>query len=114
MNFTFDLTISLGLIATLALALIGWVRHRLARVDTGFETAKDERRDLAMRVTAVEQAVASLPGHKEVHNLQLTMANIAGELREMRAMMDGSKQIMARVESMVTRQEDHMLESAKR
>lgn len=113
MNFTFDLTISLGLIVTLALALLSWVKHQLNDVRKGFEDARSSRGDLDRRLTVVENTVASLPGQRDVHGLQLTMANIAGELREMRAVMAGNAQIMGRLETIVTRHEDHLLQGGK-
>lgn len=113
MNFTFDLTISLGLILTLALTVWAWVRQQLATMRTGFDAAKDERRDLDKRLTTVERTVESLPGQKDVHGMQLTMSEIKGELREMRAVMAGNSQIMGRLENIVTRHEDHLLEGKR-
>ena len=36
-----------------------------------------------------------------------------GELKEMRAVMEGNTKIMARVENIVARHEDHLLEGRK-
>lgn len=114
MNFTFDLTVSLTLIVTLALALLGWVRHQLTDVRKGFDTARSERAEIESRLTRVESTVDNLPGQKEIHGVQLTLANINGELREMRAVMAGNSQIMSRLENIVSRHEDHLLDGGKR
>jgi hypothetical protein len=41
--------------------------------------------------------------------VELALERIGGDMREMRASMSGQQQIMVRLESVVTRQEDHLM-----
>lgn len=70
--------------------------------------------DHDQRLIGIEQAQKSMPGKDDIHALHLGMAEMRGDLREMRAAMDGSAAIMGRLESIVSRHEDHLLEGAKR
>lgn len=74
--------------------------------------ARMDRHDA--RISALEQTVMGLPGKDDMHALHLGMSELRGELREMRAVMTGNSQIMGRLESIVTRHEDHLLGGAKR
>jgi len=66
---------------------------RLARHDT--------------RLSGVEQALRALPAKDDLHGLQLALTELRGEMRETRA-------IMGRLEDIVTRHEDHLLQGGKR
>lgn len=66
------------------------------------------------RVERIEQILNNLPGHGDMHAIQLSMERMHGDLREMRALMDGNGRIMERLESIVTRHENHLLEGGKR
>lgn len=70
--------------------------------------------ELDRRLARVEQTIAALPGRDQLHQLQLNLVEIGGELREMRAIMDGNTKIMGRLENIVSRHEDHLLDGAKR
>ncbi len=70
--------------------------------------------DHDQRLASLEQAQNSMPTKDDIHSLHLGMAEMRGDLREMRAAMDGSRQIMGRLETIVTRHEDHLLDGAKR
>lgn len=70
--------------------------------------------DHDQRLATLEQTQRSMPTKDDMHALHLGMSEMRGDLREMRAAMDGSRQIMGRLETIVTRHEDHLLEGAKR
>jgi hypothetical protein len=59
------------------------------------------------RLGRVEQTMRGMPAKDDLHGLQLSMERMAGDLREMRA-------IMGRMESVVGRHEDHLLDGGKR
>lgn len=65
------------------------------------------------RIAALEQTVQSLPGTDDMHALQLELVKQTGSLNEMRAVMEGNAKIMARLEAIVSRHEDHLLEGGK-
>lgn len=59
------------------------------------------------RLQAVEQSLRSVPVKDDLHGLHLSISEMRGDVREMRA-------IMARLETVVTRHEDHLLEGGRR
>lgn len=64
------------------------------------------------RIQALEQTVQSLPGKDHLHQLQLELATMNGSLREMSAVMDGNQRIMVRLETIVSRHEQHLLDGS--
>lgn len=65
-------------------------------------------------VVALQQRVSAVPGQAELHALALTLERIQGDLKAMRALMDGNGMIMSRLEDIVTRHEDHLLNGGSR
>lgn len=123
MNFTFDPTISLGLIVTGLGTLVGWVRLQFKSVNTSIETlgkrldqridAQGERLDRHdNRISVSEQTLTNLPGQADMHAVALSISEMRGEVREVKAQLSGTNQIMTRLESIVTRQEDHLMSRA--
>lgn len=70
--------------------------------------------DLERRTALTEQTLEGLPGSSDMHQLHLGMAELRGDLREMRAVMEGNQKIMVRLEDIVTRHEQHLLGAAAR
>lgn len=70
--------------------------------------------DHDQRLATIEQQQRSMPTKDDMHVLHLGMSEMRGDLREMRAAMDGNRQIMGRLETIVSRHEDHLLDGAKR
>lgn len=83
--------------------LVSGSRANKNRLD-GHDTRLNEHDN---RVRGIEQSLGGFPGREDIHGLQLTMANVGGEMREMRA-------IMVRLEGIVTRHEAHLLDGGKR
>jgi hypothetical protein len=50
-----------------------------------------------------------MPGTGDIHALQLELVKQTGSLAEMRAVMEGNAKIMARLETIVSRHEDHLI-----
>lgn len=91
MNIGFDLTVTVGTIVAVAVAIIGWVRTR--------NTALDDRLNRhENRITIAEKSIAEM----------------RGDLKGLAASMDGNAKIMARLEVVVSRQEDHLLKGSGR
>lgn len=109
MNFVFDTTISLGLIFTVVAAAVGWVRLQNKRIDTRIDVNGQRLDRQEARLAAAEQTLQSLPGKTDLHALQLLLERMSGDMREMRASMSGQQQSMTRLENVVGRQEDHLL-----
>ena len=66
------------------------------------------------RIAAIEQTVQTMPGKDDMHSLQLELVKQTGSLNEMRAVMEGNAKIMARLEAIVSRHEDHLIDGAKK
>lgn len=124
MTFEFDLTVTLSLILSVITLIFAYFRTRRqdfevqlkagreqvdARLKSGDE--KFEAHDL--RLSRLEQTVMVMPGKDDMHSLQISLTSMHGDLREMRATMKGSNEIMRRLETIVTRHEDHLLQGAK-
>lgn len=88
--------------------------QRLAEAERRLLDAERGMERNSAQITAVSQTVNSMPGHSALHQLELMMASMGGDLREMRAVMEGNAKVMARLELVVTRHEDHLLDGGKR
>ncbi|WP_313350521.1 DUF2730 family protein [Paracoccus sp. (in: a-proteobacteria)] len=109
MNIGFDLTVTVGVIVTVALAVVGWIQQRSKTIDKRIDGCHGRIDRHENRLTAVESSLRELPGKEDLHGLSLSMAEMRGDMRELRASMDGHRQILSRVESVVSRQEDHLM-----
>ncbi len=109
MNIGMDLTLTLGTVVTVALAIVGWVRVRNVAIEKRFEASSSrlDRHDL--RIQKIEDVVKSLPGKDELHDLAIGISDLRGDMREMRMALQGQGQIMTRLEAVVSRQEDHLM-----
>jgi hypothetical protein len=67
-----------------------------------------------LRLSSIEQAIADSPGRKDMHELHIALSEMRGDLKEMRATMKGNNEVMRRLETIVSRHEDHLLDGAKR
>lgn len=113
--FDFDATVSLSLVFAMASAIFSWWRTReaasakvIARTDAKIEGVKTSLTGLDMRLTQAEHDLATMPGSKELNALTLALTEVRGELRTMNAVINGQSQIMERIESSVSRHEDHL------
>lgn len=109
MNFTFDLTITLGLIVTLLASLVAWFRTRHGAMDRRLDGVDERMGRHEQRIHSVEQVIQSMPGKDDLHGLSMAISDMRGDMREMRAAMQGQGQIMTRLEAVVSRQEDHLM-----
>jgi hypothetical protein len=113
MTFAFDLTVTLGVIVAVVAAIVGWVRAGRRDIDDRIAGLAARADGQAGRIAAVEHIIGGLPGLDQVHTVQLSLADMRGELREIRALMQGNVQVMQRLEAIVTRHEEHLLEGKR-
>lgn len=66
------------------------------------------------RIAYIEQALQALPGKDDMHGLQLELVKQTGAMEKMAAVMEGNAKITARLEVIVTRHEQHLLDGAKK
>lgn len=66
-----------------------------------------------LRLAALEQSHKMLPSAKDLHELELAMSDLKGEMKEMSAVIRGQSDIMQRLETIVSRHEQHLLEGKR-
>ncbi len=113
-SFQFDLTVTLSLILSVITLVFAWMRTRRQDVEQRLKAGDDKLEAHDLRLARLEQTLTGMPAKDDMHTLQLSLTEMRGDLREMRATMKGSNEIMRRLETIVTRHEDHLLDGAKR
>ena len=63
------------------------------------------------RLQGIEASQRSMPSKDDMHSLSLTLEGLRGEVKAMRAEMEGNMAIMERLEVIVSRHENHLLKS---
>jgi hypothetical protein len=66
-----------------------------------------------LRLAALEQSQRALPSAGDLHELELAMAELKGEMKTMSAVIRGQSDIMQRLENIVGRHEQHLLEGKR-
>lgn len=62
-----------------------------------------------LRLSGVEAAVASGPTRDDLAKVVLSLETMRGDIKVMRAEMEGAMDIMSRLEAIVSRHENHLL-----
>ncbi len=115
MNFDVDTGIKLASFGLSVAAIVySWFSSRKKDVDERFKEGSKRMDRHETRIAGLEQSVQSMPGKDDVHAVQLEMVKQTGSLNEMRAVMEGNAKIMGRLEAIVSRHEDHLLDGAKK
>lgn len=68
----------------------------------------------ALRLSALEQAMVNVPKTNDIHQLELAMTRLQGEMKNVSTAMQGQSQIMERLETIVGRHENHLLDGSQR
>lgn len=121
MEVTFDdLRAWTGFILPFASMVYAYIVTRRKDVDGKFEgvqaqfkTGSDRMDRHERRIASLEQTVGGLPSKEDIHKLELHMEKVSGTMSRMEAVMEGNQKIMSRLETIVTRHEDHLLTGAK-
>lgn len=113
----FDLGPALALVLA-ALNIINivytWWRTRDQNVESRFRAGSERMDRIDGRLASVEQALRGQPTKDDFHQLRVVLAEMQGDMRTMSAVMDGNTKIMVRLENIVGRHEEHLLDGAKR
>jgi len=110
----FDTTVTLPLLSSLAVAVFAWFRTRRSAVDHLFKAGSDRMDRHELRIAGLEQSVKAMPSREDVHKIELSMERLNGTMGRMEAVLEGNQQIMTRLESIVSRHEDHLLKGNDR
>lgn len=118
MDIAFDMTLSLGtLLATgvsCGTAVFAWYRTRSKDLENRLKVGADRMDRHEARISRIEQTVQAMPASEDMHKLELRLVEMAGGLNTLAEAMKGTNQILTRVEKIVGRHEDHLLEGGKR
>ena len=109
MSFSFDTTITLPLVVSVLTLAFAWWRTRRSAVDDLFRAGRKRMDDHDRRLQALEQDMQALPTTRELHAIELTMTRMSGQLETVGAHIQGQKDVMKRLESIVTRHEEHLI-----
>lgn len=107
-------TVALSQLLTFGLTLWNLVASGSRANTKAIEVNKARLDSHELRLASIENTLGGVPGREDMHNLQIALTEMKGEIREMRATMKGNNEIMRRVETIVGRHEDHLLDGAKR
>lgn len=120
MEIPFDATVSFSVILSVVALGTTFFRtrrkagdDRFALIDVRLQDGSKRMDRHDGRIASVEQAVKNLPDKDDVHRLQLGLTEMIGEMKAMGATMDGNAKIMGRLEIIVTRHDDHLLEGKR-
>ncbi|QBR36042.1 DUF2730 family protein [Leisingera sp. NJS201] len=109
-TFTWSNALALVTFAgSLGTAVYVWISGRRTNVDERFKQGSDRMDRHENRLISVEQSIKSMPTREDVHKIELAMERINGTMGRMEAVLEGNQQIMGRLENVVTRHEDHLL-----
>ena len=67
-----------------------------------------------LRINALEQRHGAIPTKDDMHAVSMALEGIKGEMKAIRAEMKGNTDIMERLENIVGRHENHLLEGGGR
>ncbi|TDE40942.1 DUF2730 family protein [Antarcticimicrobium sediminis] len=112
--FDLDTTVTLPLIVSVLAIAFTWYRTRRSAVDELFRAGRKRMETLDSRLSAVEQTLGAMPNKEHLHELQLAIERQTGALNTMQAVMTGNNKVMERLEQIVSRHEDHLLNGASK
>jgi hypothetical protein len=111
--FVFDFTVTLPFLLTGLALLFTWWRTRDAGVDNLFKAGAERMTSLDRRLAVLEMTIQSLPARQDFHQLDLGMSEMRGDMRALMAKLEGQSEIMKRIEAMVSRHEEHLMDDRK-
>ncbi len=115
MNFDLDLILkAASFFGSIGAVAYTFFATRQKDLDVCLDAGSERMDRHERRITSLEQTVAALPDRGDIHKLELHMTRIGGTMERMEAVMEGNQKIMSRLELIVSRHEDHLLDGAKR
>lgn len=102
------------MIISVAAMIYTFFGTRKKDVDERFKSGSERMDRHEGRIASLEQTVQELPRKDDIHALHIQMTEVQGGMREMRAIMKGNQDIMRRLETIVTRHEDYLLDGSKK
>lgn len=81
--------------------------------DARFKEGDERLEAVSKRVDKLENSVEALPSKEDFHKLDLALTRMDGNIQAQGITLDGLGQIMIRLERIVTRHDEHLLEGRK-
>ena len=79
------------------------------RFAAGSKRMDQQDRDIA----ALRQTVAAMPEKDDLHQVQLAMSELTGQMRVLGGQIEAQREVLKRIERVVGRHEDHLLDGSK-
>lgn len=98
---------ALSLVLNFALSVYGLLSSGSRANKTQLDTHATRLADHDSRLTGIERALREMPTKDGLHQIELSMTQVRGDLGAMR-------EIMGRMETILTRHEEHLLDGGKR
>lgn len=116
----FDWTVSVSLLISVVAMAVAFFKGRRKDLDEKFDgvniglrIASDRMTDLERRIARAEQSIESMPGKDELHRVELAIRDMAGDIKAMTASQRSANDMLRRLDTVVTRHEDHLLDTKK-
>jgi predicted nucleic acid-binding Zn-ribbon protein len=93
--------------------LYTFLSGRRKDVEQKFKAGSDRMDRHEARILVTEQKISALPDKDDMHKLQIELTRMVGTLGQMQAVMEGNANIMERLENIVSRHEDFLLDGGK-
>ena len=104
----------LGFCIAVASMIFTFFATRSKATEERFKTGSDRMDRHDKRLQTLEQTVQALPGREDIHNIEIHVERMAGEMGRVTAVMEAQTKLMERLERVVTRHEDHLLKGNQR
>ena len=106
--------VALNMLLTFALTIWNLMASGSRANAKRLDAHEDQLQQHEARISAVEQGQEALPSIQNMHQLELAMVTLKGEIVAMREVMAGNAAIMTRLENVVARHDAHLLEAGRR
>lgn len=83
--------------------------NRKKDTDVRFKDGSKRMDEHTIRIAALEQRVDAMPGKDDLHELQLKVAEVAGAMGKIGALLEANGKAMSRLEVTQSRVEDYLL-----
>lgn len=102
-----------GPIMSIGTLIYAFFATRQSKNDARFKAGSDRMDRHEARLQSLEQTVQGMPDRSALHDLELQITAITGELKVISATIRANQEIMQRQEIVVQRLEEHLLSSGK-
>ena len=102
------LKIASSAVSLIALA-VAFVATRRKAINDRLEAGSKRMDGYDLAIQSMQAQINNMPGKDDIHRLELMVARMSGDLREMRAGVEANHELLNRFTRIVERQEEHLL-----